>query len=81
MKFKNEVRPLNSIKLTETSVCLGVPSKVRIESFFPPKVREPTRTENAHMNNINKTVKTRKHTHTHTHTHTHAQFSLGPHGL
>ena len=37
MKFKTEVRPLNSIKLTETSVCLGVPSKVRIESFFPPK--------------------------------------------
>ena len=68
MKFKTEVRPLNSIKLTETSVCLGVPSKVRIESFFPPKVREPTRTENAHMNNTNKTVKTRKRARAHTHT-------------
>ena len=33
-------------------------------------MREPIRTQNANINNINKTVKTRKHTHTHTHTHT-----------
>ena len=30
-------------------------------------MREPIRTKNANINNINKTVKTRKRTHTHTH--------------